>query len=276
MRYARVKTANGPRIAAEHENVWRELDVDHADFVQVLRDGADALPTVRDGAAEITDPEFLAPLRPGKIIAIGLNYLDHVRESGVEPPPSPLVFSKFPSTVVGPDDAIELNPAVSERVDWEGELAVVIGKPLSKATQEEAMDAVFGYTVSNDVSGRDVQFADGQWIRGKNLDTFCPLGPVIVSADQVGDPQALQITTRVNGETVQDASTSLMLFGVAELLSFCSQSFAFEPGDVVLSGTPWGCGEFMTPRRSLAHGDTVEITIDGVGVLSNPVVDPSR
>ena len=276
MKLARLDTSAGPRLAIEGAEGWLALDLDHADLVRLLRESGGELPPPAADSAAIAEPDFSFPLRPGKVIAIGLNYMDHVRESGVEPPPRPLVFAKFPSTVIGPGQPIVLNPAVAERVDWEGELALVVGRPLTKATPEEAMAAVFGYTIANDVSARDVQFADGQWIRGKNLDSFCPLGPVIVGAADVGDPQSLRLRTSVNGEVVQDASTAEMIFPVAELLSFCSQSFTLEPGDVMLTGTPWGCGEFMQPQRSLAHGDLVEIDIERVGTLRNPVLDPTH
>jgi 2-keto-4-pentenoate hydratase/2-oxohepta-3-ene-1,7-dioic acid hydratase in catechol pathway len=276
MRLAQVQTSTGSALAVEGDDGWRPLDLDHADLVALLQHGGGEVPAPAADAAPLVDPRLLAPLRPGKIVAIGLNYLDHVRESGVEPPPRPLVFAKFPSTVIGPEQEIVLNPAVAERVDWEGELAVIVGRPLTKATPEQALEAVFGYTIANDVSARDVQFADGQWIRGKNLDSFCPLGPVVVSADEVPDPQDLRLRTTVNGETVQDASTSLMIFKIAELLSFCSHSFTLEPGDAMLTGTPWGCGEFMDPRRSLAHGDVVEVSVSGIGSLRNPVVNPQH
>lgn len=138
---------------------------------------------------------------------------------------------------------------------------------------DTALEYVFGYTVANDVSARDVQFADGQWVRGKSLYSFCPLGPVVVTADLVGDPQALGLRTRVHGETVQESSTAEMVFGVAELISFCSRSFTLMPGDILLTGTPWGCGEFMTPPRHLKAGDVVETEIDGIGTLRNPVVE---
>jgi 2-keto-4-pentenoate hydratase/2-oxohepta-3-ene-1,7-dioic acid hydratase in catechol pathway len=220
-------------------------------------------------AADVT---LTAPLRPGKIVAFGLNYLDHVRESGVAVPEKPLMFAKFPSSVIGDGDAIVLDAAVTERVDWEVELAVVIGRPMRDVAVEDALDHVFGYTVANDISARDVQFGDGQWVRGKSLDTFCPLGPLIVTADEVPNPPARGLRTRVNGETMQDASTEEMIFGVAELLAFCSASFTLKPGDVVLTGTPWGCGEFMTPQRSLRPGDTIEAEVEGLGILTNPVV----
>lgn len=222
-------------------------------------------------APRIHEPQLLAPLAPGKIVAIGLNYLDHIRETGIDAPTRPLVFAKLPSSVVGPGAAIEIDPLITQRVDWEGELAVVIGQRLRHASAENALAAVFGYTICNDVSARDVQFEDSQWVRGKSLDTFCPLGPVIVTTDELPDPHALVLQTRVNGELVQNSSTADMIFGVAELLSFCSHSFTLEPGDVLLTGTPWGCGDFMSPPRSLVPGDLVEVSIDGIGVLSNPV-----
>jgi len=215
---------------------------------------------------------LLAPAEPGKVVAIGLNYMDHIRESGVEPPSAPLVFAKFPSSIIGPEAPIRLPQQLTRRVDWEVELAVVIGTRARRVAREEALAHVHGYTVANDVSARDLQFADGQWVRGKSLDTFCPLGPVVVTADEIPDPQALRLTTRVNGEVVQDATTDLMVFDVATLISYCSESFTLEPGDVLLTGTPWGCGEFMEPKRSLAPGDVVECAIEGIGVLRNPVI----
>ncbi|MGI8780109.1 MAG: fumarylacetoacetate hydrolase family protein [Solirubrobacteraceae bacterium] len=212
-----------------------------------------------------------APLRPGKVIAIGLNYMDHVREAGMEPPSSPLVFSKFTTSVIGPGDTILIDEELTRRVDWEVELAVVIGRPARHVSEAAALDHVFGYTVGNDVSARDLQFGDVQWVRGKSLDTFCPLGPVVVTADEIADPQALRLRTFVNGEAVQDSSTSEMVFGVAALIAFCSRSFTLEPGDVILTGTPWGCGEFATPPRHLAPGDEVVCEIERIGALRNPV-----
>jgi len=212
-------------------------------------------------------------LRPSKIVAIGLNYLDHIREAELAVPERPLVFAKFPSSVIGPDAPITIDRSLTARVDWEVELAVVIGQRLRHESPESALRGVLGYTVANDVSARDVQFGDGQWVRGKSFDSFCPLGPMIVSPDELDDIQALGLRTRVNGELVQNSSTSEMVFGVAEILAFCSRCFTLEPGDVVLTGTPWGCGEFMTPQRSLVHGDVVEVEIDGIGVLRNPVIE---
>ena len=208
--------------------------------------------------------------RPGKIVAIGLNYMDHVRESGAEPPKRPLVFCKFTTSLIGDGEEIRIPRALTERVDWEIELAAIIGETARNVSEADALKVVSGYTIANDVSARDLQFADGQWVRAKSLDTFCPLGPRVVEID---DPQNLKLLTRVNGETVQDSSTSEMIFSVAELVSFCSHSFTLDPGDVIVTGTPWGCGEFMEPKRSLKHGDVVECEIEGIGVLRNPVVE---
>ena len=208
--------------------------------------------------------------RPGKIVAIGLNYMDHVRESGAEPPKQPLVFCKFTTSLIGDGDEIKIPRSLTERVDWEVELAAIIGKTARNVSVEDALSYVGGYTVANDVSARDLQFADVQWVRAKSLDTFCPIGPKVV---QIDDPQNLKLITRVNGEVVQDSNTSEMIFGVAELVSFCSHSFTLEEGDMILTGTPWGCGEFMDPKRSLKGGDVVECEIEGIGVLRNPVVE---
>jgi 2-keto-4-pentenoate hydratase/2-oxohepta-3-ene-1,7-dioic acid hydratase in catechol pathway len=157
-------------------------------------------------------------------------------------------------------------------VDWEVELAVLVGTRMRRVAEHDALHHVFGYTVANDVSARDVQFSESQWVRAKSFDTFCPLGSVVVTADEIPDPQALRLCTRVNCEVMQDSSTAEMVFGVAELLAFCSRSFTLQPGDVVLTGTPWGCGEFMDPPQSLAAGDVVESEIEGIGVLRNAVV----
>jgi len=182
------------------------------------------------------------------------------------------VFAKFPSNVIGPTDSSELDETLTARVDWEVELAAVVGRRMRRVKEHDALDYVFGYTVGNDVSARDVQFSESQWVRGKSFDTFCPLGPIVVTADEIPDPQALTLRTRVNGEVMQESSTTEMVFGVAELLAFCSRNFTLEPGDLLLTGTPWGCGHFMDPPRHLAIGDVVECEIEGIGALRNPVV----
>lgn len=277
MRLSTVQLGDREAVAVERQGGWHELATDGVDLRTLIARGPDAVAAAVAGAAEapIVGGRLTTPIRPGKVVAIGLNYLDHVRETGMEAPAQPLVFAKFPSSVVGPEDEIVIDPTITERVDWEVELAAVIGRRLRNVSVEDALDGVFGYTVANDVSARDVQFGDGQWVRGKSLDTFCPVGPSIVTADEIADPQALKLATRVNGETVQDSSTAEMVFGVAELIAFCSRSFTLEPGDLLLTGTPWGCGEFMDPVRSLHPGDVVETEVEGIGTLRNPVVAPS-
>ena len=267
MRLATARTAAGPVPVALLGDGAHAL-AGETDLGELIRSGR----TPRPEPDPLPAAPLAAPFRPGKIVAIGLNYADHIREAGAERPQRPLVFAKFPSAVIGPGEAIVLDPGLAERVDWEVELAVVIGATMRHVRAADALAGVYGYTVANDVSARDVQFSDGQWVRAKSFDTFCPLGPAVVTADEVVDPQALRLRTRVNGETVQDSTTAEMVFGVAELLAFCSAGFTLEPGDVLLTGTPWGCGEFMQPRRSLAPGDVVECEIDGIGQLRNPVV----
>jgi 2-keto-4-pentenoate hydratase/2-oxohepta-3-ene-1,7-dioic acid hydratase in catechol pathway len=228
---------------------------------------------VRDGVLEPAPAVAGEPvIRAGKIVAVGLNYLDHIRETGLQRPAEPLLFTKFTTSVIGDGDAIELDESLTTRVDWEVELAVVIGRTMRHVAASDALEHVYGYTVANDVSARDLQFSDGQWVRAKSLDTFCPLGPAIVTADEIPHPQALALKTRVNGETVQDSNTSEMLFPVAELLALCSRSFTLEAGDILLTGTPWECGEFMQPKRRLQPGDTVACEIERIGTIMNPVV----
>ena len=265
MRYVRVSTDGGPVVALQNGETLEPLEPHSVPA---------ALGECRAAAVDLgsaADARLLAPVLPGKVVAIGLNYKDHIAETGLPTPDSPLIFAKFPSSVIGPGAAIRYDPEVTERVDWEVELCAVVGRRMSRVPESEALDHVFGYTVGNDVSARDVQFGDGQWVRGKSLDTFCPLGPCVVTADELPDPQDVRLRTRVNGETMQDSSTAEMVFGVAELLSYCSHSFTLEPGDVLMTGTPWGCGEFMHPKRSLADGDVVEVEAAGIGILRNPV-----
>lgn len=214
-----------------------------------------------------------APLRPGKIIAIGRNYAEHAQETGNEPPPRPLIFAKFPSAIIDPGAAICWDPAITQEVDWEVELAVVIGRRARRVAEADALQYVFGYTVGNDVSARDLQLRqDGQWTRGKSLDTFCPLGPVIVTRDEIEDAQALRLTTEVNGERMQDGNTRDMIFKVAYLIHYCSQMFTLEPADVLLTGTPEGVGEGRKPKRYLQDGDVVRCSVEGIGTLENPCV----
>jgi 5-carboxymethyl-2-hydroxymuconate isomerase len=268
MRIASVQTSQGAKLAVDVDGDYRRLGFE-GDLLSLVQAGVDPFDlTVGDAVKG----ELAAPLQPGKIIAIGLNYLDHIRESNLPRPEHPLVFAKFPSSVVGPGAPIVLDAELTTQVDWEVELGVVVARRMRDVAVGEALEHVFGYTVCNDVSARDVQFSESQWTRGKSFDTFCPVGPVVVTADEIPDPQALTLATRVNDEVMQDSSTAEMLFGVAELLAFCSRSFTLEPGDLLLTGTPWGCGYFMDPRRGLAAGDVVECEVERIGVLRNDVV----
>ncbi|MEU8782388.1 fumarylacetoacetate hydrolase family protein [Streptomyces sp. NPDC048637] len=172
---------------------------------------------------------------------------------------------------MGSGEAVVIDPELTQRVDWETELAVIIGREARQVSEADALRYVFGYTVANDISARDLQERDGQWLRGKGLDTFCPFGPVLVTADEIPDPQRLRIRTRVNGETVQDGSTADMVFRVPALIAYLSRFFTLRPGDVVLTGTPAGCGDFMRPPRALRPGDLLESEVEGIGRLANPV-----
>ena len=213
---------------------------------------------------------LLAPVpRPGKVIAIGRNYREHAAEEGADPPREPLIFSKWPSSVVGHGAEIRWSADLTGQVDYEAELAVVIGRRARRVAVGDALEYVLGYTCLNDVSARDLQFADGQWVRGKSLDTFCPMGPALVTADEVGDPQDLAIRCTVGGEEVQSAHTSQMYFSVAQIISHCSQAFTLEPGDVIATGTPGGVGVFRDPPRFLGDGDLVSVEIERIGRLDN-------
>jgi 2-keto-4-pentenoate hydratase/2-oxohepta-3-ene-1,7-dioic acid hydratase in catechol pathway len=208
--------------------------------------------------------------RPGKIVCVGLNYRDHAEEQGVELPEEPLLFAKWPNTLIGPGDPIVIPPLVT-RCDYEAELGVVIGERVSGISKENALEAVRGYLCANDVSARDLQFKDGQWTRGKSVDTFCPVG-ALVPAAEVGDPHALRIRAIVSGEVLQDSTTANLIFGVDEIISHASQTLTFEPGDLILTGTPAGVGIFRDPQRLLQPGDEVTIEIEEIGTLTNPVV----
>jgi 5-carboxymethyl-2-hydroxymuconate isomerase len=212
-----------------------------------------------------------APLTPSKIVAIGRNYAEHAKEADHDIPASPLIFAKFPSAIIGTGEAITWRADVAEQVDWEAELAVIIGKRAKNVPEDEALSHVFGYTIANDVSARDLQLKkDAQWTRGKSLDTFCPLGPIVVTRDDIPDPQALKISTTVNGETMQDGSTADMIFPVKALIAYVSQFITLEPGDLILTGTPSGTGMGMKPPKYLKDGDVVTCTVEGIGELSNP------
>jgi 2-keto-4-pentenoate hydratase/2-oxohepta-3-ene-1,7-dioic acid hydratase in catechol pathway len=208
---------------------------------------------------------------PEKIVCVGLNYRDHATEQGVEPPPAPLLFGKFPNTLVDPGEPIVL-PAGVGHVDAEAELVVVIGRRVKGIATADALDAVAGYLCANDVSARDLQFKDGQWTRAKGFDTFCPISTEIAPVDELGDARGLRIVQRLNGVVLQDSSTDAMIFGVPEIVAHASSVFTLEPGDIILTGTPAGVGVFRTPKVALAEGDIVEVEVERVGTVASPVV----
>jgi len=221
-------------------------------------------------AIPLADVQLLAPVpRPGKVLCIGLNYRDHAEESKMAIPEAPLIFSKFPTSVCGPEHPVLL-AAGSTEVDYEAEFGVVIGRTATRVAVEDAMDAVLGYTNVNDVSARDFQFADGQWQRGKSCDTFAPSGPWLVSRDAIADPHKLRISFRLNGKTLQDSNTDQLIFGVPQLVSYISESITLEPGDLIATGTPPGVGFARKPPIYLQDGDRMEVEVEGLGVLHNP------
>lgn len=220
----------------------------------------------------LSELQVLAPvLNPPKIIGIGLNYLDHALESGAAVPEEPVIFTKFATAITGPGTPIVLS-SVTKEADYEAELAVVIGRKGKNVPEEEALQYVAGYTVFNDVSARDLQFRDGQWTKGKVLDTFAPMGPYLVTTDEVDDPHRLAIKLWLNDRLMQDSSTEKLIFKIPMLISFLSRLFTLEPGDIIATGTPAGVGFARKPPVYLKPGDTVRITIEKIGTLVNPVV----
>jgi 2-keto-4-pentenoate hydratase/2-oxohepta-3-ene-1,7-dioic acid hydratase in catechol pathway len=251
-----------------------------ADMRAFLEQGDEALQLASKlvDSAEATfalDEVCLLPpvANPSKVVAIGLNYMDHCREQGHEPPTTPVIFTKFVTAIVGPGDEIRWSPALTQQVDYEVELAVVIGKTARRVSASDAFDYVAGYTVCNDVSARDLQFSDGQWVRGKSLDTFCPLGPCLTTKDEISDPQKLAIRTTLNGQVLQDSNTAEMIFTVDTLIEFSSNAFTLLPGDVIITGTPHGVGVFRDPKVFLHDGDTITVEIEKIGQLTNSCVE---
>ena len=271
MRLISCRTAAGETLGVVVGERWlrgrgRSLAGGPRTMAELLAAGPDAPSTARRGvgddirgrrdrrcaAGSLAEAELLAPVpRPGKVVAIGRNYREHADEEGVEPPPAPLIFAKWPSSVVGPGAEIRWDPALTEPGRLRGGARGRDRPAARDVSVDDALDHVLGYTCLNDVSARDIQFGDGQWVRGKSLDTFCPMGPVLVTADEIGDPQDLAICCTVGDERLQDARTSQMYFGVAEIISYCSRSFTLEPGDVIATGTPGGVGVFRDPPRFL-------------------------
>jgi 2-keto-4-pentenoate hydratase/2-oxohepta-3-ene-1,7-dioic acid hydratase in catechol pathway len=219
--------------------------------------------------------ELLCPLDvPGKILCIGLNYRDHAIETNAPIPDEPIVFSKAPTCLIGPTDAIEI-PSTSHQVDFEAELVVVVGERLRKSTEKQASEAIFGYTAGNDISARDWQKGKPgkQWLLGKSFDTFAPIGPAIAMASEMPDPQNLKIQSRLNGQLMQDSSTRELIFSPAMLLSYISQVLTIEPGDLLFTGTPAGVGVARNPQVFLKPGDRIEVQIESIGTLSNACVE---
>lgn len=251
------------------------VDLGFADMTQFLSqpDWREQARAAERLAPQLSGARLLAPVhRPGKFIGIGLNYSDHAAESGMPVPKQPILFAKFTNAVTGPYDPI-LHPGenVTSKLDWEVELGVVIGRKCRRVAPEEALWYVAGYTIVNDVSARDLQMFDGQWIKGKTCDSFAPMGPVLVTTDEIPDPQNLPLELYVNGEKMQGGSTSKMVFGVAELVSFLSGLMTLEPGDVIATGTPPGVGMGRKPQVFLRVGDVVRCEIPGIGFIENTV-----
>jgi 2-keto-4-pentenoate hydratase/2-oxohepta-3-ene-1,7-dioic acid hydratase in catechol pathway len=214
-----------------------------------------------------------APIKdPSKVVAIGLNYFDHAKESKMEIPNFPLVFAKFNNSITGPTDPIIIPSKITQQVDYEAELGVIIGKRAKDVIQDNVLEYIFGYTIINDVSARDIQFSDKQWVRGKSIDTFCPMGPVIVTKNEIADPQNLELGCSLNGKTLQQDNTKNMIFSITELISQLSYSFTFEPGDIIATGTPSGVGFSRKPPVFLKAGDVVYTWVKGIGELINPVI----
>ncbi len=265
-----VRTADGP--IHDITDAFGATDVG---ALLALGIGVAEVRDLRIGSEPI-DPasvELRAPIRrPGKIICVGLNYHDHCREQSIEPPDYPMLFSKFANAVADPGAPVT-RPVATEKLDLECELGVVIGRRAFGLSVAEAPSAIFGYTIVNDVTMRDLQKEDRQWLRAKGSDGFAPIGPVVVTADEIGDPGSLRLRSFVNDEAWQDSSTAEMVFDVATIVAFASRTITLEPGDVIATGTPAGVGHYQDPPRYLSEGDVMRCEIDGIGVLENPVVD---
>lgn len=268
-----------PRVGALTERGIRDLTarLGVRDLIGLIEAGHAAVQAGEEtGEEELVDPDtvdLLAPLpAPGKIVCVARNYHDHCREMGVEPPSHPVFFAKFANAIAAPGMAV-VRPRITEQLDLECELAAIIGRRTSRIGHSEALDHVFGYTILNDVTARDLQDEDFQWVRAKGADGFAPVGPVVVTADEIADPQRLFLCSAVNGETWQDSSTAEMVFDVATLVAFVSRSITLEPGDLLATGTPAGVGRHQRPPRYLHGGDVMRCEIEGIGALENPVVD---
>ena len=283
MRWVTVKTGRGPRACGVWNGEYVDVQAADASLPSSVRELLELGPEFQRRAREALargpvrhDPasaELLAPVPdPQKIVCLGLNYRDHAVETGAEIPAEPILFSKYATTLVGHGAAIVL-PTESTQVDYEAELVVVVGRGGKRIPRERAMGHVAGYAVGHDVSARDWQLhkPGRQWMAGKTFDTFAPVGPELVTADEVADPHALGIRLRLNGETMQDSTTSQLVFKVDEIIAYLSNIFTLAPGDLIFTGTPPGVGMARTPPVWLKPGDVVEVEIDGLGTLRNPV-----
>jgi acylpyruvate hydrolase len=276
MRLATIRTAAGHRAVRVDDGAPGAVAVETGDAdVRALLTHPEwrARAAAAAGPSHALDTVDYAPLVPApeKIICVGLNYRDHAEEQGTALPEAPLLFAKWQNTLIGPGEAIVIPPVVT-KCDYEAELGVVIGERVRDVSAENALEAVAGYVCVNDVSARDLQFADGQWTRGKSPDTFCPVGPALVSRDDLPDPQALPIRAILNGETVQESTTANMIFGVADVIAYVTRTITLEPGDLIATGTPAGVGAFRDPPVFMGPGDEITIEIEGIGSLTNPVV----
>lgn len=249
----------------------RQLAGEDTSMIDLIEQGVEKQPVGGESVA-LEDVKLYAPIaRPGKVIGIGLNYEDHAAETGADIPEKPIVFAKYPNTITGPGNSI-LIPEITKQADYEAELAVVIGRKARHVEAGQALDYVFGYMNANDVSSRDLQFSEGgQWTRSKSIDTFAPIGPYLVTKDEIEDPQNLSVKCTLNGQVMQDGNTEKMIFSVAEIVAFLSTGMTLEPGDIILTGTPPGVGVARDPQVFLKDGDEVSIEIEGLGSLTNPV-----
>jgi 2-keto-4-pentenoate hydratase/2-oxohepta-3-ene-1,7-dioic acid hydratase in catechol pathway len=253
-------------LVQAHTVIPIDFDGDMIDFIESNK----VLKLQDHKAIDLDRVTLAAPVsRPAKIICIGLNYKDHAEEQKAKIPDVPLIFAKFPNTLIGPKEEIAWDAKVTGKVDFEAELAVVIGSRIQNGDEGGALGAVFGYTCANDVSARDLQFKDIQLLRGKSLDTFCPLGPWIVTGDEIPNPNALKIQSWLNGRLMQDGNTGLMIFSIPVLVSFLSRHFTLLPGDIILTGTPKGVGVFRDPPVFMKEGDEVTVEVERVGRLVN-------
>jgi 2-keto-4-pentenoate hydratase/2-oxohepta-3-ene-1,7-dioic acid hydratase in catechol pathway len=285
MRLVSYLDGSSDRLGVEHADgrIWSSHALGAGlpgSMADLLAAGSHALEALRGAArgaeaagrpGDVDASRRIAPVpRPGKVVAVGLNYHAHAAEGGAAIPTSPMLFAKFPTAVVGHGATVEWDPVLTDAVDMEAELAVVIGRRARRVREETALDHVLGYSCLNDVSARDLQFADKQFVRAKSLDTFCPMGPVLVTADEIADPGTLAVRSYRNGELMQDGHTSDLIFSVPHLIAFCSRAFTLEPGDVIATGTPAGVGWYRDPKVVMHEGDVMTVEIEGIGRLENP------